>query len=140
VEGYKEAIESYYEGTYNLEKVEDWMVRLKEVYNRGFWSGYYLGQKLGEWNNVAGSKATTRKMYLGKGQHYYDKIQVAEFKIEAYSLNVGDRVLVTGPTTGAVEAEITELHADNGPVFEAIKGQNCSFKLEVPIRPSDKLY
>lgn len=140
VECYKEAIESYYEGTYNKEKVECWMVRLKEVYNRGFWSGYYLGQKLGEWNNVAGSKATTRKIYLGKGQHYYDKIQVAEFKIEAYSLSVGDRVLVTGPTTGAVEAEITELHSDNGPVFEAMKGQNCSFKLDVPIRPSDKLY
>lgn len=140
VECYKEAIESYYNGTYTQDKVDQWMVRLKEVYNRGFWSGYYLGQKLGEWNNVAGSKATTRKIYLGKGQHYYDKIQVAEFKIEAYSLSVGDRVLVTGPTTGAVESVVTELHADNGPVYEAVKGQNCSFKLDVPIRPSDKLY
>ncbi|HUH74143.1 MAG TPA: peptidase U32 family protein [Chitinophagales bacterium] len=139
-ECYKEAIEAFYEGTYTPEKVEDWMFRLKEVYNRGFWSGYYLGQKLGEWNDTAGSKATTRKIYLGKGQHYYDKIQVAEFKIEAYTLNVGDRILVTGPTTGAVETVVEELHTDDGPAYEAKKGQNCSFKLETPIRPSDKLY
>jgi len=140
VECYREAIDSYYEGTYTREKVDNWMTRLREVYNRGFWSGYYLGQKLGQWNDSAGSKATTRKVYLGKGQHYYDKIQVAEFKIEAYTLTVGDRILVTGPTTGAVEAVVEELHTDNGPAKEAGKGQNCSFKLSVPIRQSDKLY
>lgn len=139
-ECYKEAIEAYYDGTYSPEKVEEWMFRLKEVYNRGFWSGYYLGQKLGEWNDTGGSKATTRKIYIGKGQHYYDKIQVAEFKIEAYSLSVGDRILVTGPTTGAIETVVEELHTDDGPAFEAKKGQNVSFKLETPIRPSDKLY
>jgi putative protease len=139
-ECYKEAIEAYYDGTYSSEKVEDWMFRLKEVYNRGFWSGYYLGQKLGEWNDTGGSKATTRKIYIGKGQHYYDKIQVAEFKIEAYTLSVGDRILVTGPTTGAIETVVEELHTDDGPSFEAKKGQNVSFKLETPIRPSDKLY
>lgn len=139
-ECYKEAIEAYYDGSYSPEKVEDWMFRLKEVYNRGFWSGYYLGQKLGEWNDSGGSKATTRKIYLGKGQHYFDKIQVAEFKIEAYTLSVGDRILVTGPTTGAIETVVEELHTDDGPAFEAKKGQNVSFKLETPIRPSDKLY
>jgi putative protease len=139
-ECYKEAIEAYYDGTYSPEKVEEWMFRLKEVYNRGFWSGYYLGQKLGEWNDSGGSKATTRKIYIGKGQHYYDKIQVAEFKIEAYTLSVGDRILVTGPTTGAIETVVEELHTDDGPSFEAKKGQNVSFKLETPIRPSDKLY
>lgn len=139
-ECYKEAIEAFYDGTYSPEKVEEWMFRLKEVYNRGFWSGYYLGQKLGEWNDTGGSKATTRKIYIGKGQHYYDKIQVAEFKIEAYTLSVGDRILVTGPTTGAIETVVEELHTDDGPSFEAKKGQNVSFKLETPIRPSDKLY
>ena len=116
------------------------MDRLKEVYNRGFWSGYYLGQKLGEWNDSAGSKATTRKIYLGKGQHYYDKIKVAEFKLESYGLSVGDRVLITGPTTGAIESMVEELHTDAGSVKEATKGQSCSFRLDVPIRPSDKLY
>jgi U32 family peptidase len=140
VECYREAIDSYYEGSYTPEKVADWMQRLQEVYNRGFWSGYYLGQKLGEWNNTSGSKATTRKIYLGKGSHYYDKIQVAEFKLESYGLSVGDRILITGPTTGALESVIEELHTDAGPVQEASKGQSCSFKLEVPIRPSDKLY
>lgn len=140
VECYREAIDSYYEGTYTPEKVEVWMTRLKEVFNRGFWSGYYLGKKLGEWNDSYGSKATTRKIYLGKGQHYYDKIQVAEFKIEAYDLQVGDRVLVTGPTTGAVETEVLELHSDKGPIYEAKKGDNCTFKLDVKIRPNDKLY
>lgn len=140
VECYREAIESYYAGTYTQEKVAVWMTRLREVYNRGFWSGYYLGQKLGAWNDSAGSKATTRKIYLGKGRHYYDKIQVAEFKIEAYSLSVGDRVLITGPTTGAVESIVEELHTAEGPVQVATRGQFCSIKLPVPIRPSDKLY
>lgn len=140
VECYREAIDSHYEGTYSKEKVADWMTRLKEVYNRGFWSGYYLGQKLGAWNDTAGSKATTRKIYLGKGQHYYDKINVAEFKIEAYSLSVGDRVLITGPTTGAIESVVEELHTNAGAVKEATQGQLCSIKIPVPIRPSDKLY
>lgn len=140
VECYREAINSYYDGEYNKEMVADWMERLKEVYNRGFWSGYYLGQKLGEWNDSAGNKATTRKIYLGKGNHYYDKIQVAEFKLESYGLSVGDKVLITGPTTGAIEAQVEELHTDQGSVLEAKKGQTCSFKLSTPIRNSDKLY
>ncbi|MCO5233950.1 MAG: U32 family peptidase [Chitinophagales bacterium] len=140
VECYKEAIQSFYEGSYSQDKVANWMFRLKEVYNRGFWSGYYLGQKLGEWNDVSGSKATTRKLYIGKGKHYFDKIKVAEFKIEAYSLSAGDRILVTGPTTGAVETIVNEIHTDEGPAVEAKKGQNVSFKLDTMIRPSDKLY
>ncbi len=140
VECYREAIDSYQNGTYNKAKVADWMERLKSVYNRGFWSGYYLGQKLGEWNDGAGSKATTKKIYLGKGVHYFDKIQVAEFKMEAYELNVGDKVLITGPTTGAVETTITELHNQIGKTETVKKGDACAFKLETPIRTSDKLY
>ncbi len=140
VECYREAIDAFYEGTYSAEKTDNWMRRLKQVYNRGFWSGYYLGQKLGEWNDAPGSKATTRKIYIGKGEHYFDKIQVAEFKLESYDLNVGDKVLITGPTTGAIETTIDELHTHAGAVQSAKKGENCAFKLTTPIRTSDKLY
>ena len=140
VECYREAIDAYYDNTYTKEKVEDWMERLKRVYNRGFWSGYYLGQELGEWNDTAGSKATSKKLYLGKGTNYFDKIQVAEFKLESFEVSVGDTVLITGPTTGAVEVVIEELHTDNGAVQTAKKGDKCAFKLTTPIRSSDKLY
>jgi len=140
VECYREAIDAIYDGTYSAEKTDNWMRRLKQVYNRGFWSGYYLGQKLGEWNDAPGSKATTRKIYIGKGEHYFDKIQVAEFKLESYDLNVGDKVLITGPTTGAIETTIDELHTHAGAVQSAKKGENCAFKLTTPIRTSDKLY
>lgn len=140
VECYKAAVESYFAGTYTKEKAAAWKVELEKVYNRGFWSGYYLGQELGEWNETAGSKATTRKVYLGKGNHYFDKIKVAEFKLESHKLAVGDNVLITGPTTGVVETTITELHTDKGVVQEAVKGDNVAFKLDVQIRPSDKLY
>jgi putative protease len=140
VECYREAIDAYYQNAYTQEKVDDWMERLKRVYNRGFWSGYYLGQELGEWNNIPGSKATTKKIYLGKGTNYFDKIQVAEFKLESYELSVGDNVLITGPTTGAIETTITELHIGSGAVQTAKKGENCAFKLNTPIRSSDKLY
>lgn len=140
VECYREAIDSYQEGTYTREKVAGWMERLKSVYNRGFWSGYYLGQKLGEWNDGPGSKATTKKIFLGKGVHYFDKIQVAEFKLESYELSVGDKILITGPTTGAFETTITELHNNQGKVDVVRKGESCAFKLDTPIRTSDKLY
>lgn len=140
VECYREAIDAYYDNTYTKEKVEDWMEHLKRVYNRGFWSGYYLGQELGQWNNVAGSKATTKKLYVGKGTNYFDKIQVAEFKLESFEISIGDTVLITGPTTGAIEVVIEELHTDNGAVETAKKGEKCAFKLDTPIRSSDKLY
>ena len=140
VECYKAAVESYFAGTYTKEKTAAWKVELEKVYNRGFWSGYYLGQELGEWNETASSKATTRKVYLGKGNHYFDKIKVAEFKLESHKLAVGDNVLITGPTTGVVETTITELHTDKGVVQEAVKGDNVAFKLDIQIRPSDKLY
>lgn len=138
---YREAIDSYFAGTYNKELVAGWMSRLQEVYNRGFWGGYYLGQQLGEWTDSPGSKAKMRKVYLGKGSHYFPKIQVAEFKIESQRLRVGDRVLITGPTTGVVEAVVEEMHVnDEGKKEVAVKGDVCTFRLDTPIRPSDKLY
>ncbi len=138
---YREAIAAHASGTFTKEKILEWNNRLTEVYNRDFWGGYYLGQKMGEWSNSAGSKATTKKIYLGKGKHYYSKTQIAEFEIEAYQLHIGDRVLITGPTTGVVETTITSLHVNNsGAGDRAAKGDRCAFPLEYPVRPSDKLY
>ncbi|MBP8888299.1 MAG: U32 family peptidase, partial [Flavobacterium sp.] len=93
---YREAIDSYYEGSFTKEKVAVWMEALNTVYNRGFWSGYYLGQELGEWSDVSGSMATQKKVYVGKGTHYFPKAAVGQFKIEAYDIKVGDKILVTG--------------------------------------------
>lgn len=138
---YREAIDSCASGTFSEEKIFEWTNRLREVYNRDFWGGYYLGQKIGEWSDVAGSKATTKKIYLGKGKHYYSKTQIAEFEMEAYHLRVGDRILITGPTTGVVETTISSLHVnDSGAAEFAAKGDRCAFPLQCAIRPSDKLY
>ena len=114
--------------------------RLKTVFNRGFWDGYYLGQRLGEWSSNYGSEATERKIYVGKGIRYFSNINVAEFLVEAAELNVGEKILITGPTTGAVFATIDEIRVDLQPVDVAKKGQRCSFKVSEKVRPSDKLY
>ncbi|MCX2742682.1 U32 family peptidase [Mangrovivirga sp. M17] len=138
---YREAIDSYFDNTYSEEKVEGWMNRLSEVYNRGFWSGYYLGQKMGEWTSNSGSSATKKKVYLGKGSNYFTKIGVAEFTLETLKVKVGDRILVTGPTTGTVEAVVEEMHVnDEGKKDVAVKGDKFAIKLDAVIRPSDKLY
>ncbi len=137
---YREAIDALEDGSYDAGKVEDWMHRLSKTYNRGFWDGYYLGRKLGEWSDVYGSKATTKKIFIGKGQHYFPKINVAEFNVLSHSLKVGDRVLVTGPTTGVLYADIEELRVEDKVVEEASRGQLVSFKVEGKVRPSDKLY
>src|SRR5690554_5403719 len=140
VKTYREAIDAYYEGTYSEEKVEVWMTELAKVYNRGFWSGYYLGQKLGEWSNTDGSQATQKKVYIGKGEHYFPKAKIAEFKIEAYDLNVGDKILVTGPTTGAKEFELSEMMVNDQSLTTAKKGDSCTIPVPFRIRKSDKLY
>ncbi|BDS10635.1 peptidase U32 family protein [Aureispira anguillae] len=140
IECYREAIDAYYEGTYNQEKIDAWMARLAKVYNRGFWSGYYLGQEMGEWTKKHGSSAQQKKVFLGKGIHYYPKAKVAHFQIDSYSLSVGDKVVIIGPTTGVVETEITELMVDSKQVTEATRGMDCTFPLEQLIRKSDKLY
>ncbi|MCF6307748.1 MAG: U32 family peptidase [Flavobacteriaceae bacterium] len=137
---YREAIDAYYEDEFTKEKVKDWMEELSKVYNRGFWSGYYLGQKLGEWSDVDGSKATQKKLYLGKGMHYFPKSKIGEFKIEAFDLNIGDTILITGPTTGVEEFELTEMMVNDVVSDSAKKGDSVTIPLEFRIRPSDKLY
>jgi putative protease len=137
---YRDAIDSIEAGTYNKEKVISWMLELEKVYNRGFWSGYYLGQKLGEWSNGSGSHATQKKVYVGKGMHYFPKANIAEFKIEAYDIAVGDTILITGPTTGAKEMQVDEMFVNDVRGEKAQKGDSCTFPLAFRIRPSDKLY
>jgi len=137
---YREAIESQLANTFTEEKIKIWDEKLATVFNRGFWDGYYLGQRLGEWTHKYGSSATKRKILIGKGIKYYSKLGVAEFLIESQSLSVGDEILITGPTTGAVEAIAEEIRVDLKPVQQAIKGDHISIPLKEKIRPSDKLY
>jgi len=140
IETYRKAIDDYLSGKYNQANVEEWMEDLKKVYNRDFWGGYYLGQKLGEFNNTSGSKATQKRVYIGKGVHYFPRVGVAEFKVEAQNIKVGDKILITGPTTGVIETEITEMMVDEKPVYEANRGVNVTFLVKDKIRRSDKLY
>lgn len=138
---YREAIDSIADGSFSEEKVAEWMKRLETVYNRGFWSGYYLGQEMGEWSKTPGSSATQKKVYIGKGRHYYPKSNIAEFLIEAYDLTVGDKVLVQGPTTGSQEMEVSEIMVDGkGMEAKAVKSDVITFKTNFRVRPSDKLY
>lgn len=138
---YREAIDSIADGTFSAEKVEGWMKQLEKVYNRGFWSGYYLGQELGEWSPNSGSSATQKKIYIGKGRHFYPKSNIAEFLIEAYDLNVGDKVLIQGPTTGSQEIVIEHMMVDGKEgATKASKSDVVTFKTEFRVRPSDKLY
>ena len=116
------------------------MERLATVYNRGFWSGYYLGQKLGEWSKTSGSQATQKKIYVGKGIHYFPKAGIAEFKIEAYDIKKGDKLLITGPNTGAKEIYLEELYVNETNMLKAIKGDSCTIKVPFRVRLSDKLY
>ena len=139
VECYKEAIRAYLDDTFTDEKIEDWNRRLATVFNRGFWDGYYLGQHLGEWTHNYGSAATERKIYVGKGVKYFSNLGVAEFLVEAAELNVGDKLLVTGPTTGALFLTADEMRVDLRPVPTVHKGEHFSIKCD-KIRPSDKLY
>ena len=128
------------EGTFTEEKKQAWDERLKTVFNRGFWNGYYLGQRLGEWSKNYGSEATERKVYVGKGIKYFSNIGVAEFLVEAAEMKVGDKLLITGPTTGAVFLTLDEARVDLKPVDVVRKGQHVSFKVPDKVRPSDKLY
>jgi len=137
---YREAIDALYEDTFTSEKVESWMEQLATVYNRGFWSGYYLGQKLGEWSKTSGSQAVQKKIYVGKGVHYFPKAGIAEFKIEAYDIKKGDKLLITGPSTGAKEIDLEELYVNEASVGKATKGDSCTIKLPFRVRLSDKLY
>lgn len=140
VECYHEAVDAYFEGTFTEEKVEDWNKRLSSVFNRGFWDGYYLGQRLGEWSRNYGSLATKRKLYVGKCTNYFANIGVAEFKLETSNLRVGDEIVIIGPTTGVVETTVNEIRADLLPVEEGKKGERISVKITEKLRRADKLY
>lgn len=139
-ECYKEAVKSYCAGTFSEEKIADWDERLATVFNRGFWDGYYLGQRLGEWTSKYGSSATKKKVYVAKGIKYFSEIGVAEFEMESQTLKVGDEILITGPTTGALMQTIEEIRVDLKPVEETVKGERFSFKVKEKIRPSDRMY
>ena len=137
---YRDAIDSIANGTYDKDKVIGWMKELEKVYNRGFWNGYYLGQKLGEWSKESGSHATQKKVYVGKGMHFFPKANIGEFLIEAYDIAVGDTILITGPTTGAQEMIIEEMYVNDEQGTEATKGDSVTLPMNFRIRPSDKLY
>jgi U32 family peptidase len=137
---YREAIDSIANGNYSKEQVITWMQELEKVYNRGFWSGYYLGQKLGEWSKGSGSHATQKKVYIGKGVHFYPKAKVGEFKIEAYDLSIDDTILITGTTTGAKEFQLKQMLVNDEPLLKGTKGDSITIPLDFRIRPSDKLY
>lgn len=137
---YNEAIEACLNDTFTDERIEDWNSRLATVFNRGFWDGYYLGQRLGEWSKNYGSSATKRKEYIGKGIKYFSNLGVAEFLLESGELAVGDEILITGPTTGAIFVVVEEIRVALKSVDKATKGQHFSIKLDKKIRPSDKLY
>lgn len=140
VECYKEGVAAYCDDTFTEERVTIWDERLASVFNRGFWNGYYLGQRLGEWSSNYGSGATKRKVYIGKGLKYFSNLGVAEFLMETQSLKVGDEILITGPTTGALFQTVDEIRVDLKSVEETVKGEKFSIKVADKIRPSDKLF
>ena len=137
---YREAVEAIADGTYTQEKIDDWTERLSKVFNRGFWDGYYLGQRLGEWSHQYGSVATERKVYVGKITNYYSNLGVAELKAEASELIKNDKVLIIGPTTGVVELTVEDIRIDDQSVEHCPKGIKCSFELPNLVRRNDKLY
>ena len=137
---YKEAVEAYCNGTYDEERIAEWDKQLATVFNRGFWNGYYLGQRLGEWTHRYGSAATRQKVYVGKGIKYFSRLGVAEFEIEAGELHKGDEIVITGPTTGAFIQQVEEIRYELESVDKAVKGQRISIPVREKVRPSDKLY
>lgn len=139
-ECYDEAIRAYLDGSYSAEKIDGWKKRLATVFNRGFWDGYYLGQRLGEWSEVYGSKATKKKILLGKVTNYFSNLGVAEFKIESFDLKVGEEILIQGPTTGTLQMTVPELRLDLKPVEQVEKGDVFSMATSEKVRRGDKLY
>lgn len=140
VECYREAIAAVLDGTFTEQRKDGWDERLATVFNRGFWDGYYQGQTMGEWNRHYGSCATERKVYVGKGVKYFSKLGVAEFTVEASEFAPGDKLLITGPTTGALYVTPDVIHGDHGPVDIARKGTRISIAVPEKVRPSDKLF
>ena len=138
---YDEAIKAYLNGEFSKEKVKTWEERQSTVFNRGFWDGYYMGRKIGEWSEVYGSKATKRKIYIGKGTNYFSKLKVAEFLAETKDpLKVGDSIIITGPTTGVIETTVKEIRVDRKIVEATQKGDSFSMQIDEIVRRSDKIY
>ncbi len=140
VECYREAVDACFDDTFTEEKIQNWNERLATVFNRGFWDGFYLGQRLGEWSTSYGSQATKRKIYVGKCTNFFTNIQVAEFKLETKNLKTGDEIIVTGPTTGVIQTTVEEIRVDLKPVAQALKGEVISVPFDVKLRRNDKLY
>ncbi|NOZ36067.1 MAG: U32 family peptidase [Chlorobi bacterium] len=140
IESYKEAVDAVYENTYSEAKINNWTKRLSTVFNRGFWDGYYLGRKLGEWSKDYGSKATKQKIFAGKVNNWFSKIKVGEFLVQSGTISIGDEIMITGATTGVFQTTVKEIRFDEKPVAQARKGQVISMPIEEKIRRSDKLY
>lgn len=140
VECYSEAIKAVCDGDFNEQKIAHWDEQLAKIFNRGFWNGYYLGQRLGEWSAKYGSSATRVKEYIAKGVRYFDRIGVGEFQMESGTLKPGDEVIVTGPTTGALTFTVKEIRLTTEPVEQARKGDRFSIPVPAKIRPSDRLF
>lgn len=137
---YGEAVKAVQDGTFGQEKVQVWNDSLASVYNRGFWDGYYLGRKLGEWTEAYGSRATRRKVYVGKINNYFAKLAVAEIKMETQHIKLNDDILIIGPTTGVHEDRISEIRVDLISVPQSQKGENCSIPVSQAVRRGDKVY
>jgi putative protease len=137
---YREAADAYFTGNFTQENIERWNRKLETVYNRGFWDGYYLGRKLGEWAGQYGSIATKRKVYVGKVTNYFSKLGIAEIKMETHDLKLGDEIKIMGPTTGVYEDIISEIRVELKPVEKTIKGEDCSVPVKELVRRGDKVY
>ena len=137
---YREAVEACRDGSYGEEKIAGWTGRLRDVYNRGFWEGYYLGRRMGEWTDRYGSQARKTKIHIGTVTNYFSRLNVAEIKVENDRLKVGDELLVTGPTTGVAETVLEEIRVELQPVPEAGKGTLCSIPVPGRVRRNDKVY
>ena len=140
VQCYREAADACLQNTFTEAKIEDWNERLSTVFNRGFWDGYYLGQRLGEWSGNYGSLATKRRVYLGKVTNFFNNIGVGEFKLETGSLKPGDEIQITGPSSGVLQTVVSEVRVELSPVAEAFKGSYCSVTVPSKVRRSDKVY
>ena len=137
---YREAVNSWYEGTYTQEKVEGWLNDMRKVYNRGFWEGYYLGRKPGEWTKTPGSIATEKKIYIGKGTNYYQRIGIGEFIMESGNLKAGDTIMVTGPLCGMVKEKVDTLVVNGTTSGQALKGDKITLPFATKVTTGNKLY
>ena len=137
---YREAVDAVRNGTFDEEKVAVWLARLKSVYNRDFWDGYYLGRKMGEWTTKYGSQATKTKLFVGTVTNFFGKISVAEIRMETHDIKLGDEIMIIGPSTGVYEDTVREIRVDLNPVEMSVKGELCSIPTNDTVRRGDKVY